>query len=88
MNLELKTFSEVESLSVELPPKLLEPFEEADHQLRELHGCSPGVPTLVRMWFACCSTARIRQEFEEAVMDIYKGERNSDEKGDFHADPQ
>jgi hypothetical protein len=88
MSVELKSPPEVGGLPVVVPPHLMEPFEEADRRLRELHGQSPGVMTLVRLWLACSSASRIRQEFEEAVMDIYKGEHNSDEKGDFHADCQ
>ena len=53
-----------------LPAHLLENFEKADARLRELYGFSPGVPALVRLWLACGTSSLIREEFEQAVMDL------------------
>jgi hypothetical protein len=88
MSLELKAPPEVEGLSVILPPDLMERFEIADRQLREIYGLSPGVTVLVRLWLACTNPSEIRDEFERAVMDINKGVHNTNAKGSFHADCQ
>jgi hypothetical protein len=86
MNLELKTISEVEGLRMELPLHLMEKFERADRELRELYGQSPGVPALVLMWAGCGTAAQIKREFERAVIEIKKINLNLKEMEDFDED--
>ena len=69
MSLETKS-ALIELDGQPLPHHLLENFEKADARLRELYGFSPGVPALVRLWLACGTSSLIREEFEQAVMDL------------------
>jgi hypothetical protein len=86
MNLELKMPSTVEEQSLVFPPHLMEKFERADRQLRELYGQSPGVLTLVRLWHTCGTATQIRKEFERAVLDIEKCTLTPNQEGDFDED--
>ena len=73
-------------LPVVLPPHLMENFEKAETQLRELYGVAPGVTALVRLWLACGTPSQIRREFELAVLDIKKRAIAPDAEGDFDDD--
>lgn len=70
MSLEIQP--EVTGLPLVLPPHLTENFEKAREQIIEYYGVSPDVPSLVRLWVACGTSWRIRQEFERAVLDIQR----------------
>lgn len=61
---------EVDGLAIVLPPHLTENFETAVAQIKERYGMSPDVPALLRLWIACGTSARIRREFELAVLEI------------------
>ena len=61
---------QLDEVSMSLPAHLLANFEKAESQLRETYGVTPGVPALVRLWLSCGTSSRIRQEFEQAVLEI------------------
>ena len=71
MNGETKVAEPVEGegLAIVFPPHLTKNFEKADAELREAFGKGPGVPALIRLASACWTSARIRREFERAVLD-------------------
>ena len=79
MSGEINTLSEVDGLSLVLPPHLTENFAKADNELRQFYGTSPGVPALVRFWLACSTASRIRKEFEVAVLEIKKNPATTEE---------
>jgi hypothetical protein len=60
----------LDSAPLVLPPHLAASFERTDAQLREVYGASPGVTMLVRLWLACATPFRLRQEFERAVLGV------------------
>lgn len=87
MSVETKESTEVEpGLPVILPPHLTQNFEKADRKLLEAYGSSPGVPSLVRLWIACGTSAEIQREFERAVLDIRRKTLNPPEDGLFDDD--
>jgi len=77
-----------EGLPIVLPPHLTENFEKADSQIKEFYGQSPGVPALLRLWVACGTSGRIRNEFERAVLDIKRKTVNPIEESEFDDDCQ
>jgi hypothetical protein len=81
--METKESLVVDGLPFALPPYLAEHFEKADSQLKEHYGISPGVPTLVRLWFACGTPSRIKKEFERTALDLTKSDLSPNEEGHF-----
>lgn len=77
---------EVEGLAITLPPHLTENFEKAVAQIKERYGLSPDVPALVRLWVACGTSARIRREFELAVLEIKRRPMDPNAEGFFDDD--
>lgn len=87
MSVEVNTTTAVEEgLPLVLPPHLTENFEKAEAQLKEFYGISPGVTALVRLWVACGTSARIRREFERAVLDIKRRTINPNAACEFDED--
>jgi len=88
MNGETKVAEPVEEegLAVVFPPHLTKNFEKADAELREAFGKGPGVPALIRLASACWTSARIRREFERAVLDIRRKTINPPASGEFDED--
>jgi len=88
MSLETKTppAVEEEGVTVVFPPHLLQNFEKADRELQEAYGHAPGVPALIRMTSACWTSARIRREFERAVLEIRRRTLHPPETGEFDED--
>lgn len=88
MNAEAKeaTAAVEEGLPVIFPPHLTQNFEEAHRELEAAYGHGPGVPALIRMTAACWTSARIRREFERAVMEIRRRSIHPPENGEFDED--
>lgn len=70
MIMDLTDLGAPNGLSMTIPPNLLRPFEQTEMNLREAYKTSPDIPTLIRMWLACATPEQMREEFEEAVMDL------------------
>jgi hypothetical protein len=88
MNAEAKEARPVveEGLPVIFPPHLTENFEKAHRELEAAYGHGPGVPALIRLTAACWTSARIRREFERAVMEIRRRSIHPSDTGEFDED--
>jgi len=88
MNSETKVAAPVveEGLPIIFPPHLTQNYEKAHRELEEAYGHGPGVPALIRMTAACWTSARIRREFERAVLEIRRKTLNPPENGEFDED--
>lgn len=69
-----------------LPPHLSAAFEQTEAQLRTIYGASPEVVTLVRLWLACATPFRVRQEFERAVLGVSEPTIQPNAQGVFDDD--
>jgi hypothetical protein len=87
MNPETKTAAVVEEgINVLFPPHLTQNYEKANQEMMEAYGHGPGVEALIRMTVACWTSARIRREFERAVLEIRRRTLNPPETGEFDED--
>jgi hypothetical protein len=77
---------EEQELVVGFPPHLTQNYEKAHRELEETYGASPGVAALIRLTSACWTSARIRREFERAILDIQRKTLNPPASGEFDED--
>jgi hypothetical protein len=84
MSLETKTPIEIDGSP--LPAHLMENFEKAESNIREIYGKSPPASDLVRMWIASATSWDIRVEFEQTLMSIKRGMAQPNKEGDFDED--
>jgi hypothetical protein len=84
MSLETKATGEIDSLPV--PPHLLENFEKAERNIREIYGKSPMVSDLMRLWLATATSWEIQTEFERTVMSIKRSTAQPNKEGVFDED--
>ena len=69
-----------------LPPHLLENFEKAERNIREIYGKSPPVSDLLRLWIATATSWEIQTEFERTVMNIRRTTAQPNKDGLFDED--
>ena len=84
MSLETKASGEIDSLS--LPPHLLENFEKAERNIREIYGKSPTAADLLRLWIATATSWEIQTEFERTVMSFKRSTAQPNKEGLFDED--
>lgn len=84
MSLETKTPIEIDGSP--LPAHLMENFEKAEGNIREIYGKSPPAADLLRMWIASATSWDIRVEFEQTVMSIKRGMAQPNKEGNFDED--
>jgi len=66
---------------VVLPPHLLENFEKAERNIREIYGKSPSPLDLARLWLATATSWEIQTEFERTVMSIKRSAAQPNKDG-------
>lgn len=84
MSLETKAPGEIDRLP--LPPHLLENFEKAERNIREIYGKSPPASDLLRLWIATATSWEIQTEFERTVMSIKRSTAQPNKGGIFDED--
>lgn len=62
--------STLDGVTITFPPYILEKFEEAERNLKEIYGKSPALSVLMKFWMACATPKSICSEFEEAALDV------------------
>lgn len=84
MSLQTEAPGEIDSLPV--PPHLLENFEKAERNIREIYGKSPSPLDLARLWLATATSWEIQTEFERTVMSIKRSTAQPNKEGLFDED--
>ena len=57
-------------IDLPIPPRLLAIFENADREIHQAYGLTPGATALARLWLTCATASQVRKEFESAVLEI------------------
>lgn len=69
-----------------LPPHLLDNFEKAERNIREIYGKSPPMADLFRLWLATATSWEIQAEFERTVLSIKRSTAQPNKEGIFDED--
>jgi hypothetical protein len=82
----VETKGSIEMDGTPLPAHLLENFEKAERNLRDLYGKSPSVSDLLRLWVATATSWEIQAEFERTVLSLKRGTAQPNQEGVFDED--
>jgi hypothetical protein len=84
--MSVDTESSIEIDGVPLPAHLIENFEKAERNLRDIYGKSPAAPDLLRLWIAKATSWEIHKEFERAILRLKPSMAQPNKEGQFDED--
>jgi len=84
--MSMDTENSIEIDGMPLPALLIENFEKAERNLRDIYGRSPAAPELLRLWIAKATSWEIQAEFEHAILRLKSSMAQPNKEGQFDED--